>query len=130
MRLFHRTQAWKTAKQLSEDTKIQQACTQFKTSDQTRLAMPLRFVATVARQTGFWSVWMSVFWQTFKNVELLRALFVESGKWPEDIVFGYQGRQSPPEGQRKDRRRPSGPMPKTTYLHFAGTAKDRILAKG
>jgi hypothetical protein len=130
VRLFHRTAAWKTAKQLSEDTKIQQACAQFEKSDQRRLAMPLRFVSTVAIQTGFWSIWMSVFWQAFKNVELLRALFVEAEKWPEDMVFGYQGRQSPPDGQRQDRRRPSGSMPKTTYLHFAGTAKDRILAQG
>jgi hypothetical protein len=83
MRLFHRTEAWKTAKQLSQDTKIQQACTQFKESDHTRLAIPLRFVSTVAAQTGFWSVWMSVFWQAFIEVCIrnVYALMVAMATW-------------------------------------------------
>jgi len=127
MRLFNRTEAWKQAKRLLEDTDIQRACSQYNRNDTGVVETALRFVSTMATRTGFWSVWMTVFWQEFKNSALLHELFVETVRRPGDIVSGYQGIRPPtPDAPLTLRRRPDRSASNVTYLHFPGTAIDRL----
>lgn len=128
-RLFYRTEAWKEAKQIVEDTDIKWACSQFgKNSDNKAFETTLNFVSKMAKKTGFWSVWMTVFWQEFKNPYLLHELFVETIRRPGDIVPGYQGIRPPtPDVPLTSGRRPDSSTSNVTYLHFPGTAIDRIF---
>jgi FtsZ-binding cell division protein ZapB len=124
MRLFNRTEAWKQAQRLLQDTDIQRACRQY-SNDSSVLETALRFVSNMATQTGFWSVWMTVFWQEFKNPHLLHELFVQTIRRPEDIVSGYQALS--PDTPLTSGHRPDRSTSNVTYLHFPGTAIERIF---
>jgi hypothetical protein len=127
MRLFNRTEAWNQAKRLLQDTDIQRACRQYTRNDTSVFETALRFVSTMATRTGFWSVWMTLFWQEFKNPALLHELFVETVRRPGDIVSGYQGMEPLSQPLTPDTpRRPNSSASNVTYLHFPGTAVDRI----
>lgn len=123
MRLFNRTDVWIQAIRLLQDPDIQRACMQYK-NDSNVIEPALRFVPNMATRTGFWSVWMAVFWQAFKNPYLLHELFVETIRRPGDIVSGYQALL--PDTPHTSGHRPARSESNVKYRHFPGTAIDRI----
>lgn len=72
-------------------------------------AMLQEQIADTARAAGFWSVWMTVFWQTFGDTNLLEATFIETTKKNDFVFYGFEQNFE------------TGP-----FLFFPGTDKTRI----
>lgn len=136
-RLFLRTEAWDLAQdainRLTEAQNIQlpqDVVDKLTEAEITQLSLAFRQIASknttaIARTYGFWSVWMTAFWQKYKDQNLLKQLFVSTEDRDGFVIHGYQGlpetSQLPPEERRPKRRRIT-----KTYLLFTGTAHSRI----
>ncbi|HEX8172016.1 MAG TPA: hypothetical protein VF824_15875 [Thermoanaerobaculia bacterium] len=66
-RVTLRTEAWKRAEALAEIAASWR--------DEPRLARAFEGLRHVIEQTGFWSVWLTVFWRAFPQSEVLAPLF-------------------------------------------------------
>ncbi|MFO1430700.1 MAG: hypothetical protein U1F76_11260 [Candidatus Competibacteraceae bacterium] len=120
-RLFLRTEAWELA-QDSIKTIVEARNFQISTLPYDIALVTAR---AVARTYGFWSVWMTAFWQVFPDANLIDKLFISTDTRKGIVIHGYQGldQPTPPEpGPSRPKRQKST----KTYLLFTGTAKDRI----
>lgn len=120
-RLFLRTEAWELARNtiniIVEARNFQVSTLPYN--------MALTNATAIARTYGFWSVWMTAFWQAFPDAKLLDKLFITTDTKQGIVIHGYQGLSQPsppPEGKRPSKRR----RITETYLLFTGTAQDRI----
>lgn len=125
-RLSARTEAWLTAHEVLAN---------LDKANRTGLSgvaeMVWRQAIALAQKTGFWSVWMTVFWQAYQNLTLLNQTLVETTDRKHVIIYGYQGlpTKQPPDSVEEPppkRRRPN-PPPVRTYTIFTGTDKSRIF---
>jgi hypothetical protein len=104
-RLQRRTEAWQLAAKAAE--RLRAAA-----SYPVPYAMLSEQIADTARACGFWSVWMTVFWQAFGDATLLDRLFIETTNRQRFVFYGFQENSK------------TGP-----FLFFPGTDKTRISYK-
>ncbi|MET0555729.1 MAG: hypothetical protein ABW221_22005 [Vicinamibacteria bacterium] len=112
MRLQYRTREWMRARAVSE---LLQKTLQISTAPE--IVFPfLRNTSLAAQASGFWSVWMTVFWQAFRDPALLDGAFVATDTKNGFVLPGFQGLEA------------SAPSPR--YRIFPGTARERIQYPG
>lgn len=122
-RLFFRTQAWEVAQRMIDT--INQA--QGFTVSTAPYDIALRSTPLLAQTYGFWSVWMTAFWQAYENRDLLERLFVTIDDTNSFMIRGYQGIPREPEDRPvTKRRRLNKPPTRPFYMIFTGTEAGRI----
>ncbi len=109
MRLNYRTREWRRAESAVEGLRKGE---EFKQYPEAYDAL-VKSVAATAQAAAFWSVWMTVFWEAFKDRELLTRLFVSTPTKAGYVISGFQSEVG------------GGPAP-AGYLIFCGTAAERI----
>ncbi len=115
-RLLDRTNAWGRA-QLA--IKALQDASQFRKYPVSYDAF-VKTIAMMAQAAGFWCVWMTLFWQTFSDEDLLKRLFISTDSKIGYIISGYQSLAKAVTST------PGAAPVKPTYMIFCGTAADRI----
>lgn len=80
-RIQERTDAWNAAIQATQQLQI---CV----GAPVPYAMMAEQIAVTARYSGFWSSWMTVFWQAFKDSALLQTMFIAAAKSDDFIDAG------------------------------------------
>lgn len=126
-RLRNRNDAWKHAEEAIE--MLEKAK---QTSDSQYLNLIYQSITSLAQGVGFWSIWMSVFWQKYRDADLLERLFVEIKDRDGYLISGFQSIPETPTdsltGDATDTQpRPKRQIPTRTYTIFTGTDKKRIF---
>jgi hypothetical protein len=102
-RVRQRTQVWQVAQSSAE--RLRQS-----TGNSLVYNLMCEQITTTAMYGGFWSAWMTVFWNTFRDSDLLTRLFIETSKRGNFILTGLQESFT------------SGP-----FKYFPGTDKSKIM---
>lgn len=123
MRLAYRTQRWDEASKTAINVK------KLKELVESPVALDAisENVSIQSRHSGFWSVWVTVFWEAFKDQDLIKDIFFYTKDKPKEKSLKAYGSHKRFKGSLvSPKERSPGAPRETAYTVFPGTAVDRI----